>query len=105
MQTGGYKLSREMIKAAADAGLLSLGVSIDGLEPLHDRLRGVSGSYRETLRVLNDCRSIGLTATVNTQITAQTMPHLPALMDIIIEAGAKILADPVDGRDGQCRRS
>jgi radical SAM protein with 4Fe4S-binding SPASM domain len=89
MQTGAYKLSREMIKAAADAGLLSLGVSIDGLEPLHDQLRGVSGSYREALRVLNDCRSTGLTATVNTQISARTMPHLPALMDIIIEAGAK----------------
>src|SRR5882762_3223930 len=31
MQTGGYKLSRDMIQAAADAGLRGLGVSIDGL--------------------------------------------------------------------------
>ena len=89
MQTGGYKLSRDMIKAAADAGLLGLGVSVDGLEPLHDRLRGVAGSYREALRVLNDCRDIGLVSSVNTQITALTMPQLAALMDVIIEAGAK----------------
>ena len=44
MQTGGYKLSRDMISQAAEAGLLGLGVSVDGLQPLHDRLRGVPGS-------------------------------------------------------------
>lgn len=89
MQTGGYKLSRDMIKQAADAGLLGLGVSVDGLEPLHDRLRGVPGSYREALRVLDDCRRVGLIASVNTQITSTVMPELREVMDVIIEAGAK----------------
>ncbi|QPF88116.1 radical SAM protein [Bradyrhizobium genosp. L] len=89
MQSGGYKFSYDMISAAADAGLLGLGVSIDGLEPLHDRLRGVRGSYREALRVLDDCRRIGLTASVNTQITSAAMPDLPDVMDVIIDAGAK----------------
>jgi radical SAM protein with 4Fe4S-binding SPASM domain len=89
MQTGGYKLSRAMIEAAAEAGLLGLGVSVDGLEPLHDRLRGVAGSYREALRVLDDCREIGLVASVNSQITAAVMPELAEVMDVIIEAGAK----------------
>ena len=89
MQTGGYKLSRGMIEAAVAAGLLGLGVSIDGLQPLHDRLRGVPGSYREALRVLNDCRSVGLIASVNTQITAAVMPELAEVMDVIIDAGAK----------------
>ena len=78
-----------MIQAAADAGLLGLGVSIDGLQPLHDHLRGVPGSYREALRVLDDCRRIGLIASVNTQITSTIKPQLPDLMDVIIEAGAK----------------
>jgi radical SAM protein with 4Fe4S-binding SPASM domain len=89
MQTGGYKLSREMIEAAAAAGLLGLGVSVDGLKPLHDRLRGVAGSYEEALRVLDDCRNVGLIASVNTQITSTIMPELPQLMDVIIDAGAK----------------
>jgi radical SAM protein with 4Fe4S-binding SPASM domain len=89
MQTGGYKLSKVMLKAAADAGLQGIGVSIDGLESLHDRLRGVSGSYAEALRVLNDCRLIGLTTSVNTQITAMVKPELTDLMDVIIGAGVK----------------
>ncbi|MBR0938582.1 radical SAM/SPASM domain-containing protein [Bradyrhizobium jicamae] len=89
MQTGGYKFSGDMIRAAADAGLLGLGVSVDGLEPLHDRLRGVKGSYREALRVLGECRRAGLTASVNTQITSAVMRDLPDVMEVIIDAGAK----------------
>jgi radical SAM protein with 4Fe4S-binding SPASM domain len=89
MQTGGYKLSGAMIEAAAEAGLQGIGVSIDGLETLHDHLRGVSGSYTDALRVLNDCRRLGLTASVNTQITATIMPQLPELMDVILEAGVR----------------
>ena len=89
MQTGGYKLSAEMIAAAAAAGLQGIGVSIDGLEALHDRLRGVRGSYAEALRALDHCRSIGLTASVNTQITATVMPELAELMEVIIAAGAR----------------
>src|SRR5580698_4230848 len=89
MQTGAYKLSAAMLEAACDAGLQGVGISIDGLAALHDRLRGVRGSYAEALRVMNDCRRLGLTTSVNTQITATVMPELPALMDVIIEAGAK----------------
>ncbi|HTZ68867.1 MAG TPA: radical SAM protein [Roseiarcus sp.] len=89
MQTGGYKLSAEMLEAARDAGLNGIGVSIDGLEPLHDRLRGVPGSYAEALRVLEECRRIGLVASVNTQITAPVVGELRDLMRTIIGAGAR----------------
>jgi len=89
MQTGGYRLSAAMIEAAAAAGLQGIGVSIDGLEALHDRLRGVPGSYAQALAVLDHCRRIGLTASVNTQITSATMPQLSQLMEVIIAAGAR----------------
>jgi len=89
MQTGGYKLTADMLRAAHEAGLNGIGVSIDGLEPLHDRLRGVRGSYAEAMRVLEDCRRIGLDASVNTQITASSIDDLSDLMRVIIDAGAK----------------
>jgi radical SAM protein with 4Fe4S-binding SPASM domain len=89
MQTGGYKLSAAMIEAAVDAGLQGIGVSIDGLEALHDRLRGVRGSYAEALRVLGDCRRLDVITSINTQMSASIMPQLPELMDVILEAGAR----------------
>src|SRR5499433_3773246 len=45
MQSGGLNLTEDRIKAAVDAGLQGLGISIDGLREVHDKLRGVKGSF------------------------------------------------------------
>src|SRR5215218_3036149 len=45
LQTGGLHLTEKRIREAAGAGLQAVGVSIDGLPKLHDRLRGVKGSF------------------------------------------------------------
>ena len=89
IQTGGRNLTPKRMAAAVDAGLQGIGVSIDGMEPLHDRVRGVRGSFRSALDTLRRAKAAGLNASVNTQIGQETMAHLPELMDTIIEAGAK----------------
>ncbi len=89
IQTGGRNLNAHRIAEAVEAGLQGVGVSIDGLEPLHDRLRGVPGSFRQALLALTDCREAGLQTSVNTQIGAETIPDLPGLMDRIIDVGVK----------------
>jgi Y-X(10)_GDL-associated radical SAM protein len=71
------------------AGLNGLGVSLDGLAPLHDKLRGVQGSFERALDTLKRAREAGLNISVNTQIGADTIPDLPALMDTIIDVGAQ----------------
>jgi radical SAM protein with 4Fe4S-binding SPASM domain len=89
LQTGAFRLSAEMIRQARDAGLWAMGVSLDGLADLHDHLRGVRGSYAEALRVLDQARALGLTTSVNTQITAKVVPQLRELMRVIIAAGVR----------------
>jgi len=89
VQTGGRQLTAKRLDAAVRAGLQGVGVSIDGLEPLHDRLRGVKGSFRKALATLARARAAGLAISVNTQIGAETMADLPELMDTIIAAGAR----------------
>ena len=88
-QTGGRNFTQQRLDEAIDAGLNGLGVSLDGLEPLHDRLRGVPGSFQAALDTLARARAAGLGISVNTQIGAEIIPQLPELMDIIIAAGAK----------------
>jgi len=88
-QTGGRNFTQQRLDEAIDAGLNGLGVSLDGLEPLHDRLRGVPGSFQAALNTLGRARAAGLGISVNTQIGAEIIPQLPELMDIIIAAGVK----------------
>jgi Y-X(10)_GDL-associated radical SAM protein len=89
IQTGGRNLTSRRLKAAIDAGLQGVGVSLDGMAPLHDRLRGVPGSFECALDTLRRAHAAGLRTSVNTQIGSQTMADLPELMGTIIEAGAR----------------
>lgn len=89
MQSGALHLTEERIREAAEAGLQAAGVSIDGLPELHDELRGVKGSFAAAYRALKLVGQHGLTASVNTQISAQVIPQLRELMQLFISAGAK----------------
>lgn len=51
-------------------------------------MRNVPGSFDKALDTLRRAKQAGLKVSVNTQIGAATLPDLPTLMDLIIEAGA-----------------
>ena len=87
LQTGGLNLTAERIDKAVEAGLQGTGLSIDGLADVHDRLRGVPGSFDAAFKALRLLRERGLPISVNTQITTATVPQLRELMDRIINAG------------------
>jgi len=89
LQTGGFHLSEKELGKAIDVGLQGIGVSIDGQKNLHDKLRGVPGSFSEALRVLRYCKSRNVVTSVNTQITSQIMPQLHDLMKQIVSVGVK----------------
>lgn len=89
MTTGGRSLSEERIRAAADAGLKGFSVSIDGLEDVHDRLRGVAGSFKAALGAMRTGAQLGIEVFANTQINRLSMPQLREIMNVIIEHGAR----------------
>jgi len=89
MQSGGLNLTEDRIKAAVNAGLQALGISIDGLRDVHDRLRGVKGSFDAAFKALKTIKKCGIASSVNTQITSLVIPQLRELMNHFIAAGAK----------------
>jgi len=88
MTTGGRGMTAERARAAAEAGLQSASVSIDGVEATHDRLRGVKGSYRAAVEALGHLRSAGVAVSVNTQINRLSAKDLPAVLETLIAARA-----------------
>jgi Y-X(10)_GDL-associated radical SAM protein len=89
MQTGGRALTEERIAAAKEAGLGTVGVSVDGLEELHDEIRGVKGSFRSAMTALELLRKYDIPAGCNTQIGARTMPQLRGILHEIASRGAR----------------
>jgi Y-X(10)_GDL-associated radical SAM protein len=89
MQSGGLALNEDRIRAAKAAGLRSCGVSLDGLPELHDKLRGVKGSFEHAMRALRLLKKYDIPSSVNTQIGATTLPDLRELLHQIADAGAR----------------
>jgi len=87
MTTGGRGITPERARQAAEAGLDSASVSIDGVEETHDRLRGVKGSHRAAFEALTNLRAAGVRVSCNTQINRLSLPDLPELLESIARAG------------------
>jgi radical SAM protein with 4Fe4S-binding SPASM domain len=87
LQSGGRNLTDARLRAAKDAGLKGLGISIDGLADWHDELRGVRGSFDAALSALHRAREIGLPTGVNTTISKRSLEQLDGLLDALIPTG------------------
>jgi radical SAM protein len=79
--SGTAAVTEDRLRALRDAGLSRLAVSLDGATAeAHDAFRGVHGSHRHTMRILDRARAIGLPLQVNTTVSRQTVEDLPALV-------------------------
>ena len=88
MQTGARALTRKRLEDGKRAGLFGIGVSLDGMEDLHDRVRGVKGAWQEGIRAIETAKELGLGASCNTQIGAETIEQLEPLFQKLIQVGA-----------------
>jgi Y-X(10)_GDL-associated radical SAM protein len=89
MQTGGWAFTARRLEQGMAAGLQGVGVSVDGMRELHDRVRGVRGAFENALGVIRRARDAGLNRSVNTQIGSETIPQLRDVMHTVIDAGAQ----------------
>lgn len=79
MQTGGRSMTVELARSLRAAGLEGLGVSVDGLASVHDKLRGNLGSHRAAIRALEIAREAGLVTTANTQVNKLNQSQIEEL--------------------------
>lgn len=83
--------TQTLVQQLKDAGLARLAVSVDGHDAAtHDSFRGVTGSFDESVRILERARAIGLSTQVNTSIHPANMGHLDAMAAFVRDVGASL---------------
>lgn len=87
--SGGRGLTAERARAAKDAGVQGVSISIDGQEATHDALRGVKGSHASALEAVRNLHAVGMRVTANTQIGRMNLAEIPELFDNLVAAGIK----------------
>lgn len=81
MTTGGRGVDRARAEAIAEAGLAAASVSIDGLEPTHDLMRAVRGSFASATAALGHLRNAGIGIAANTNVNRLNEADLEPLYD------------------------
>ena len=85
--TGGRGFTLERARAARDAGIEGVSVSVDGLRATHDRLRAVAGSFDAAMNALAHARTAGLRRSANTQINRWNRGEMTPLLEHLLATG------------------
>ena len=101
MTSGARQLSQSVAQAAANAGMQAISVSVDGLEPTHDRLRNVKGSHRAALAAIGHIGDAGMDPYANTQFNRLNLPEVEALGDQLFAAGIRAWQVQITGPMGR----
>ncbi len=88
MVTGGRGFTKERARAARDAGLDSVSISVDGIGPTHDVQRGVAGSFEAAVRAFENLAEAGVPVSANSQLNRLSFPELDAMLDLFLQHGA-----------------
>ena len=83
------KLNEAAISRMKTLGVDIMSVSLDGASPrTHDRLRGIPGTWAETIGALQAAKRAGLKAQVNTTVMRSNINELPDIFHIAKENGS-----------------
>lgn len=89
LQTGGLGITPTRVRRMRDAGLASIGFSIDGPADVHDVLRDRPGSWEAVMRGVANAREVGFLVTANTQVNALNVERLRETARFLEGAGVR----------------
>jgi MoaA/NifB/PqqE/SkfB family radical SAM enzyme len=82
-------LTRDAVLDLKAAGVTAMSLSLDGPDPArHDGLRGVLGCFGWTLAAAARITGAGIPLQINTLVSAETLPHLDAIGELVAKLGA-----------------
>ncbi|MDD2389355.1 MAG: 12,18-didecarboxysiroheme deacetylase [Desulfobacterales bacterium] len=83
ISTNGTLITPEMARILKDIGLSYVGISLDGMEEIHDRFRGVKGSFQKALEGIENCKAAGIKVGLRFTINKANAKEIPAIFDLL----------------------
>lgn len=85
--TNGTLITRSIAAEMKKIGVAWVGVSIDGAEASHDRIRGRAGSFRDAIDGIRFCREAGVPVGLRFTMTAETADDLDEVFRVVESEG------------------
>ncbi len=85
ISTNGTLITKEMAQTLKKVGLSYVGVSLDGMEAVHDKFRGVKGAFKQALEGIENARNAGIKVGLRFTINKINAEEIPAVFDLLEE--------------------
>lgn len=83
ISTNGTLISQKIARTLKNIGLSYVGISIDGMEEINDRFRGVQGAFRKALEGINNCKAAGIKVGLRFTINKFNAHEIPKIFDLL----------------------
>ncbi len=84
ISTNGTLITAPMARTLKNIGLSYVGISLDGMQEINDRFRGIKGAFQSALQGIKNCQDagikVGLRFTIN-KFNVSEIPHIFKLIE------------------------
>ncbi|MHB1662191.1 MAG: 12,18-didecarboxysiroheme deacetylase, partial [bacterium] len=85
ISTNGTLITRELAKELKKVGLSYVGISLDGLEAVHDKFRGKKGAFKEAINGINYAKEAGIKVGLRFTINKRNAQEIPGIFRLLEE--------------------
>jgi Fe-coproporphyrin III synthase len=85
ISTNGTLITPPVAQVLKDIGLSYVGISLDGMEDINDRFRGVKGAFHAALEGIKNCRDAGIKVGLRFTVNKFNVLEIPKIFDLLKE--------------------
>ncbi len=83
ISTNGTLINRQMAGDLKKVGLSYVGISLDGLDEVNDRFRGVKGAFQKAMDGITACRDAGIKVGLRFTMNRMNAQEIPGIFDLL----------------------
>lgn len=83
ISTNGTLITPQVAQTLKDIGLSYVGISLDGMEEINDRFRGVEGAFRLALKGIENCKKAGIKVGLRFTINKSNAGQIPEIFKLL----------------------
>ena len=85
ISTNGTLITPEKAQTLKEIGLSYVGISLDGMEEINDRFRGVKGAFKATLKGIENCKKAGIKVGLRFTINKSNASEISKIFKLLQE--------------------
>jgi 12,18-didecarboxysiroheme deacetylase len=83
ISTNGTLITRSIAKELKKVGLSYVGISLDGMEEVNDRFRGMKGAFKKAMEGISACQEAGIKVGLRFTMNRLNVKEIPFIFDLL----------------------